>query len=138
MSSFDSSLIATGPFFIYIYIYSCTCSIQKFLGQWLNQCCSWGLCYNHSHNRSLTSSARPGIISASSQRQRQVLNPLRHNWNSLKVQLSKWTLSLVYSDNFQILNPRIINFSFKPSSDFFFFPLPIITQDFLQYQGLCS
>ena len=69
-------------YFFFLFFNSCTCGTWKFLGQGWNQSCSWGLCHSHSHTRSLTYWARPGIEPTSSQRQYWVLNLLIHNGNS--------------------------------------------------------
>ena len=78
--------------------YSHTCSKWKFPGQDWNWSCSWSLhatatatpdlscIWNLStacnYARSWTQWARPGIELTSSERQRQVLNPLSHNGNA--------------------------------------------------------
>ena len=38
--------------FCFCFFNGGTCSLQKFLGHWVNRTCSWGLCHSHGNNGS--------------------------------------------------------------------------------------
>ena len=87
--------------------FSHTCSIWKFLDQWSNHYCIWGLCYIHSNTRSephlwpvlllvaVLSKARDRT--ASSQRWLWVLNPLNHNGNSPSILTGAFLMMAILS-----------------------------------------